>query len=146
MEKKEKKSDLEWLLNSLIKKGWKPFGIKSDNIWIYCLSDKKIVISYYDFDTEWECNHEDKWCDLRQLTSKESWLWQFVCENGMVKNANDYSWELYNWEHWQYEVYKNWYEWWKRWEQVDYEYRIIQSALCNEEDLEKFLLDNIKVS
>ena len=26
------------------------------------------------------------------------------------------------------------------------EYRIIESALCNEEDLDKFLLENIKVS
>ena len=64
----------------------------------------------------------------------------------MVENVNDYSWELYNWMHWQYEVYKNWYEWWKRWEQVDYEYRLIESALKDEEDLEKFLLDNIKIS
>ena len=83
--------------------------------------------------------------DLRQLTSKESWLWQFVCENGMIKNVNDYSWELYSWTHWQDEVYKNWYEWWRRWEQVDYEYRIIESSLKDEEDLDKFLLDNIKI-
>lgn len=125
---------MEKLLNKLTEKGWKPFGIKSDNIWLYCLSDNKIVISYYDFDTEWECNHEDKWCDLRQLTSKESWLWQFVCKNGMIKNPNiDRYWKDYfELDHIEYY-------------QSDFQYWIIESALTDEEDLEKFLLDNIKV-
>lgn len=79
-----------------------------------------MVISYYEFDTEWECNHEDKWCDLRQLTSKESWLWQFVCENGMVY-YNDES------------IYS------------PTEFRIIESALTDESELEDFLLSNIKI-
>jgi hypothetical protein len=87
----------------------------------------------------------NKRVSLRELVSKESWLWIFVCENGMVKNVNDYSWELYDWTHWQHEVYKNWYEWWVRWEQVDYEYRVIESSLKDESELEDFLLNSIKL-
>ena len=126
---------MEELLNKLIKKWWKPFKIKSDNMWLYCLKDNKIVISYYDFDTEWECNHEDKWCDLRQLTSKESWLWQFVCENKFVKTKDRKVRYMYE----DLERTQNYFSWY--W----YEYRLIESALKDEEDLEKFLLDNIKV-
>ena len=128
--------ELARLLQELIKKGWK----------VYWVFDKLMTfwqdwwIPTFWFWVLWEVRFS-----LRELVSKESGLWQFCCENGMIKNVNDYSWELYNWMHWQYEVYKNWYEWWKRWEQVDYEYRLIESALCNEKDLEKFLLDNIKV-
>ena len=69
---------MEELLNKRIDEWWKPFKIKSDNIYLYCLKDNKIVISYYDFDTEWECNHEDKRCNYRELTSKESWLIQWL--------------------------------------------------------------------
>lgn len=69
---------MEKLLNKRIEEWWKPFKIKSDNICLYCLKDNKIVISYYDFDTEWECNHEDKRCNYRELTSKESWLIQWL--------------------------------------------------------------------
>ena len=129
---------MEELLNKLIKKWWKPFKIKSDNMWLYCLKDNKIVISYYDFDTEWECNHEDKWCDLRQLTSKESWLWQFVCENGMIKH--EVYEDIQSWEHTTAEHSDFWYTSWD-----NYEYRIIESALKDEDKLEQFLLDNIKI-
>ena len=128
--------ELARLLQELIKKGWK----------VYWVFDKLMTfwqdwwIPTFWFWVLWEVRFS-----LRELVSKESGLWQFCCENGMIKNVNDYSWELYSWTHWQDEVYKNWYEWWKRWEQVDYEYRLIESALCNEKDLEKFLLDNIKV-
>lgn len=69
---------MEELLNKRIDEWWKPFKIKSDNICLYCLKDNKIVISYYDFDTEWECNHEDKRCNYRELTSKESWLIEWL--------------------------------------------------------------------
>lgn len=126
---------MEKLLNELIKKGWKPFGIKSDNIWLYCLSDNKIVISYYDFDTEWECNHEDKWCDLRQLTSKESWLWKFVCENGMVNNV----WNFV------YRRLRNGKKFWFDKPITHFTFRLIEASLKDESELEDFLLQNIKV-
>ena len=126
---------MEELLNKLIEKGWKPFGIKSDNICLYCLKDNKIVISYYEFDTEWECDHEDKRCSYRELVSKESWLWQFVCENKLV-NTKDKK-VRYRYE--DLERTQNYYSWY--W----YEYRLIECALKDEKDLEKFLLDNIKI-
>ena len=116
---------------------WEPRGRK-----------KTLHITIYDCDLnvylDWWFLNEDK-KSFRELVSKESWLWQFVCKNGMVKNVDDYSWELYDWTHWQCDVYKNWYEWWTRWEQVDYEYRLIESSLKDESELEDFLLSNIKV-
>ena len=73
--------------------------------------------------------------DLRQLTRKESWLRQFVCENKLVKTKDRKVRFMYE----DLERTQNYFSW--HW----YEYRLIESALCNEEDLEKFLLDNIKV-
>ena len=76
---------------------------------------------------KWRYNNLCYWFDshpelyhIRRLVSIESWLWQFVCENKLLEpdHMREY----------------NWYEYW-----------IIQSALCDEEDLEKFLLDNIKL-
>ena len=132
---------MEEFLNKLIKKGWKPFGIKSDNIYLYCLSDNKIVISYYEFDTEWECNHEDKWCDLRQLTSKESWLRQFVCENKMEKKME----KINRWI-WINSWHKDAYESYPVYTMEKYEYWILESALLDEDKLEDFLLSNIKIN
>lgn len=139
---------MEKLLNELLKRGWKPFGIKSDNMCLYCLKDYKIVISYYDFDTEWECNHEDKRCSYRELVNKKSWLWQFVCENEMIvlKLSARMENPRMDWE--DVDDYNNWHivmKYKQKCESDKAEYRIIESALCNEEDLEQFLLDNIKV-
>jgi hypothetical protein len=73
--------------------------------------------------------------NLRELVSKESWLWQFVCENGMVIDEH-YCWGWYiHWDdNWRIEIWQN-----------DYRYRIIESALKDESELENFILDNIKV-
>ena len=109
MEKKEKKADLEQLLNSLIEKGWKPRG--KENAKIFYVKE-----------------------DLRELVSKESWLWQFVCENGMVKSE---TWVWVNAVDGMYkEILIN---------QYNYRYWIIESALKDESELEDFLLQNIKV-
>lgn len=76
---------------------------------------------------------------LRDLCSKESWLWQFVCENGMVGD-----WKLKH--NWVSQV-----EWWldvdcrKKITPSDYQYRLIESTLCDEDKLEQCLLENIKV-
>ena len=84
--------------------------------------------------------------DLRQLTSKESGLWQFVCENRMVNLEYDitksYKDSRDRVHHWWY----NWDRYLEWFDMYNYKYRLIESALCNEEDLEKFLLDNIKIS
>jgi len=117
---------LEQLLNSLIEKGWFPRWEREP---IYMLSSKKLYIP----DTM-EVNRS-----LRDLVSKESWLWQFVCENGMV-NANDTP-EENAINYWRYNK-KDLTEWWYM---RNYQYRVIESALKDESELEQFLLQNIKV-
>ena len=66
---------MEKLLNKRIEEWWKPFKIKSDNICLYCLKDNKIVISYYDFDTEWECNHYTMVNEQRK--NKSIWIREY---------------------------------------------------------------------
>lgn len=138
---------LENLLNALIKRGWKPFywEIKSKwwvrgNYpceWAIKIRKNTIFISY-----RYESWNEQitKWKKLqhsvRELTSKESWLWQFVCENGMANT-----------------IYRTW----DKYDENDcpvpnqqhldkyYEYRLIESSLKDEDDLEKFLLENILI-
>ena len=77
--------------------------------------------------------------NIRLLTSLSSWLWQFVCENGMVKEGHKHE-RILDPTFW---------EWWadcKRQEHDwNYWYRLIETSLKNENELEQFLLDNIKV-
>lgn len=115
---------MEELLNKLIEKGWKPFG------------DYDIA----DFNQIWNTfvaiNYESKVIGqpkLRQIVSKESWLWQFVCENGMVKKTPT-RWEYFNSDTGKiYGFYDD-----------NSTYRLIESALCDEDKLEDFILDNIQ--
>lgn len=115
---------MEKLLNKLLEKGWKPFESETQKAreWVYC---KK----YFFF--EWCAD----WKSIRELVSKESWLWQFVCENKLVKTKD----KEFRYRYEDLEKTQNYFSWY--W----YEYRIIESALKDESDLEKFLLDNIKV-
>jgi hypothetical protein len=131
MEKKKKKPDLEWLLNSLIEKGWKPrwFGVKKIlNLWEW-----KII-----FITNWKGNFSK----LRFLTVKESWLWQFVCENKLlakwILDLPDILWKRDSLDCMRTDLRKSCYP-------HNYEYRIIESALCDEDKLEEFLLNSIKL-
>ncbi len=117
---------LEQLLNTLIQRGWKPFG--KANRW-YVSIDRTIHTKSPFFDFE---NHNMS-VSTRELIAKESWLWQFVCENGMVKMKEWYYWQniaLIHSEEYDY---------------CDYQYWIIESALKDESELEDFLLSNIKV-
>jgi hypothetical protein len=61
MEKKKEKADLGQLLNSLIEKGWKPFG-KRDKL--YAAEDGIYIFGR--IASDWNTY------DLRQITSKES--------------------------------------------------------------------------
>ena len=123
---------MEELLNKLIKGWWKP---RWENEPIYMLSSKKLYIP----DTM-EVNRS-----LRDLVSKESGLWQFVCEMS-VNNYNKEKWKVLTWKKFEDNKYQiNWYSnWW--WYIQDYEYWLIESALKDEDKLEKFLLENIKIS
>ena len=137
---------MEELLNKLIEKGWRPFGFIVQNIrkWPY---DSR----YYFFEN---CAG---WKSLRELVSKESGLWQFVCENNLIQT--EHWWFIDNWERAKNVFYKidtydeEWdviQTWDMEWDKFiwinEYEYRLIESALCDEDKLEKFLLENIKIS
>lgn len=71
---------------------------------------------------------------IRELVSKESWLWQYVCSRSLIK-INDEVWikhindteKDYDRDCWIYE------------------YRLIESSLRDESELEDFLLSNIKI-
>ena len=116
---------MEELLNKLIEKGWKPFWYNTiDNILIEWDNYKFISKGCYSFIT-----------NIRLLVSKESWLWQFVCENGMIKGDE-------------------WIYWHKNWGRIsdlrthDYEFEnfwLIESSLKDESELEEFLLKSIKL-
>ena len=129
---------MEELLNKLIEKGWKPFGewchrspYKRVGIHKNYNKERTYVLFYSDNHTHWKI--------LRQVVSKESWLWQFVCKNGMVEIDYGKIWEYYSEE-------DNWWIYLRRlnWED-NYEYRLIESALCDEDKLEEFLLNSIKL-
>ncbi len=137
---------MEELLNKLIEKGWKPFGESR--------IDKINRAEQYVWNWNWCCwgskDAIQRRKSTRQLVSKESWLWQFVCENGMV------DWHKYDSKTYEVRI-ENWIkrrEVWPEWEVSTKEiwrprhcaeYRLIESALCDEYKLEQFLLNNIKV-
>jgi hypothetical protein len=114
---------LEKLLNILCEKGWKPFGheyVSAEHL-------EGLVRFYYE---------DKKSCieTLRTMTSKESNLWQFVCENRMIDN-------LCETRYW-----RNYFELDEiEYNQPDYQYWVIESSLKDESELEDFLLSNIKV-
>lgn len=127
---------MEELLNKLIEKGWKPFGWgnikKVTNEWWFCsfIRDSKKGFGWMS-----EISH-------RELVSKESWLWQFVCENEMVR-LTEYYW-VCNWIFWE-NIYYDESATEKFYTHRNYEYRLIETSLKNEDELEQFLLENIKV-
>lgn len=127
---------MEELLNKLIEKGWKPFG-KWKKRKVFARWDKTVSFSYQD----------DEWIEfytylIRDVVSKESWLWQFVCENGMVDKQHWYIEEL-KW--WKADDDEEWHDNWEERYSTEYQYWLIESSLKDESELESFILDNIKV-
>lgn len=129
---------LEELLNKLIEKGWKPFWITCTDFikgtgleWIpsYCFNPHPHMWFAW-----WTRKYHRP--SLRQIVSKESWLWQFVCENGMAKDVSP---QILMWQRVADKELSKfiWYNY--------YEYRLIESALCDENKLEEFLLNSIKL-
>lgn len=117
---------LEELLNKLIEKGWEPFGrnyYKYKNWCLYIVHTEDGVWS------EWRY-----WVSLRELVSKESGLWQFVCENGLYEKKEKCRF-----------TYEDEFEKINYHQRLSYQYRLIESALTDESELEQFLLDNIKI-
>ena len=118
------------LMKNLRDKGWIP---RWYNEVIHTVYDKKYkMIWLYE---EWEKYLELVYKkSLRGLCSKESWLWQFVCENEMV-DLKDRERKHYNEDNLRDKVSFD----------DNYQYWVIESALCDEDKLEQFLLDNIKI-
>ena len=144
---------LEQLLDKLIKKGWKPFRIewiKEFHLKTYKCErwTNKIMIKHFEWyftdgiktsdypNDYWTRMYVVYW--LKHITAKESWLWQFVCENGMIK------WYTRKAYMWQYRDPLGT-DWDRTYRKEHYQYRLIESALCDEDKLEQFLLDNIKI-
>lgn len=141
---------LEELLNKLIEKGWKPFGIYGN--WELeweriCIEEQTNTNEYYNkayyinvdyVEFNWLCDEDKNFSDkfsLRDIVSRESWLWQFCVENGMVFIPK---WEIPYVERnyiFDYECY----------EVSEFKYWLMVWALLNEDELEQFLLDNIKI-
>lgn len=125
-------NELEGLLNSLIERGRCPFWKKDVYIetgeW-YDFRDWFIVLKR---ERGWTYTCESEYMPYRMLCTKSSWLWQFVCEN-MLINKKWFYWDEYCIaEHCEYTP-------------KYYKFRLIESALKDESELEKFLLDNIKI-
>lgn len=139
---------LEELLNTLCERWWEPFGKTPVNItqWYsaetYCkYFDKRCIHIHREDDIEYDEEDEDirrprrtDEFSLRELVSKESGLWQFVCEKDLIKSKWDSNYTYFN-IHGTWKAYEHW----------NYEYRLIESSLCDEDKLEEFLLQNIKV-
>lgn len=122
--KKKKMKEVEKLLSSLIKKGWEPWNRKADfceyRFWkIRFIKESGEIVGLY---------------TIRSLVSIESGFWQFVCQNKLLSDKvdlQDYLEDSY---------------WFRRCPfDANWMYRIMQSALYSEEDLAKFLVENIKV-
>ena len=135
---------MEELLNKLIQRWWKPFGKIPVNInqWditqTYCkYFGKGCIHIHREDDIENEDIRRPRITDelsLRELVSKESWLRQFCCENKLVKEDCS-SIELYIISEWYWIMTDSYYQFW-----------LMMCSLKDESELEKFLLDNIKIS
>ena len=140
--------ELENLLNSMIEKWWKPWGIDPENIELFSLDIKRknIHIWYMDYDNPEEENYEQDFKTFRELVNMESGLWQFVCARELIKYKTSekiikrYLKQLITRREWdiiEADVICT---------DLDPEYRLLESALIPEEELAQFLLDNIKVA
>lgn len=126
--------ELEILLNKLIEKWWKPWGKESQKI---IIRSSRIFI----YNSEWYINPEGK--HIRELVSLESWLWNFVCDEELIKYKTS---EIIIKRYIKQLITR------KEWDVIeadvvcldlDPEYRVLESALMSEEDLPRFLIDNI---
>ena len=123
---------MEKLLNKLLEKGWKPRGIPH-------LKNAYYTTKYISFSKKtifWLTFYEKS---IRALVAKESWLWQFVCENKIIeqwKTVHDFVMK-----HICYADEKRC--WW--FSMCNAEYYIMMCSLLEESELEEFLLENIKV-
>ena len=141
---------MEKLLNALIEKGWIPFGIYGnwDLEWErICIEEQDEYTNEYRLKVYWinvdyvefnwlydEDKHFSDRFSLREIVSKWSWLWQFVCENGMINIP------------WYKNIIRQWVDAKRhKYYGKDYRYWLCESSLKDESELEDFLLQNINV-
>ena len=131
--------ELEKLLNSLIQRGRKPWGKEYTAIDII-QDGREECLMFWDVP-----KRQMKSYTFRSLVSIKSWLWQFVCDKELVQHKtsekiiNRYIKETVERESWnitEADVVCT---------DLDPEYRLLESALIPEEELGKFLVENIKV-
>lgn len=122
-------NQLETLLNSLIKMGWKPWG-KLVNTILY-IHFKSMLVCLNAIN---EPKRQIRQDSLRELVSLESGLWQFVCENKLLSDKVDMG-----------DYRENSYGFQDRVHDKDGFYWMMRCARIPEEELGKFLIDNIKV-
>lgn len=115
---------IEQLLNKLIEKGWRPFN--------------KDIKEFFTLN-EFTCGYRWEWTNhlgtIRDIVSPESWLWQFVCKNWMI----NYVWDFV------YRRLRDGKSFWLDKPITHYTFRLIESSLRDESELEGFLLQNIKI-
>lgn len=121
------------MLNKLIEMWWNVFWRekKSDEQHKY-YKDIKTLYFFWNYN-EYGVPQSIKKYSLRELVSKESWLWQFVCDKGLVG--------MYEWFYWQNIFPLDS----KEYDYTDYQYWILESSLIDVDKLEGFILDNIKI-
>ena len=123
---------LKDLFNSLLDKWRKPFDMEFTKF--HHISKNGAIFFY-----KWKKHHE--WSrNVRDFVSKESLLRQFVCNHWLI-NTDD-KWERiknfrFDWAWW---ISLDWQFYFR-----EYQYRLIESALRSEDELEEFLLQNIKI-
>lgn len=123
------KNQLDRLINTLILKWWKPF-------W-----KDYISAEYMDWLIQFKLEDKSRCIEtLRTITAKESLLWQFVCVNDLVDGADRWTLNAR-----QKSIYDKYITSEKEFTPRMGWYRLIESALCDEDKLEEFLLRNIKV-
>lgn len=123
--------ELEKLLNNLVEKGWKPWGREINKAMVSHKNDigkdKNLFIGV---------NFSDgfgAYYSWRDLVSLDSGLWQFVCKNKLHKKTESF------WENVSKTSTNIW------WFNHNYQYRLLESALIPEEELGRFLIENIKI-
>lgn len=124
---------MEELLNKLIEKGRVPFWLK----WVDKAEYAEQYFRNYNWNFWWEWWSKRK--SIRDIVSKDSWLWQYVCENKIIeqwKTVHDFVMK-----HICYADENRC--WW--FSMCNAEYYIMMCSLLDESELEQFLLDNIKV-
>lgn len=116
--------ELENLLTSLVERGRKPFWKER------CFKVERVDKNTYEVD----CGNIWYRYSLRQLTSTDSWLREFCVRNELLTIENFWEWKFI-FDGVTFNYYKS-----------SPKFRLLESTLIPEEELAKFLVDNIIIT